>query len=56
VGKNKKAAWQLYTGGAGSPALGSFYNHIKFYGSVEKYLRTYFSTDFEKALKQVCGG
>jgi hypothetical protein len=52
-GKNKKAAWQLYTGGSGYPALGTFYKHVKFDGTVEQYLRRSFSHDFQKALKQM---
>lgn len=52
-GKNKKAAWLLYTGGSGYPALGTFYKHVKFDGSVEQYLRRSFSHDFQKVLKQM---
>jgi hypothetical protein len=50
---NKKAAWQLYTGGSGYPALGTFYKHIKFDGGIEQYLRRSFSHDFQRALKQM---
>lgn len=47
--KSKKAAWLLYTGGSGYPALGTFYQHVKEEG-VEQYLRRSFSYDFQKAL------
>lgn len=52
-GKNKKAAWLIYTGGAGYPALGTFYRHVKFDGGVEQYLRRSFSHDFQKALAKM---
>jgi hypothetical protein len=50
---NKKAAWELYTGGSGYPALGTFYKHVKDEGSVEQYLRRSSSNAFQKALKQM---
>lgn len=53
AGKTKKAAWRLCTGGSGYPALGTFYKHVKFDGTVEQYLCRSFSHDFQKALKQM---
>jgi hypothetical protein len=51
-GASKKQAWLLYTGGAGYPALGTFYKHVKEMG-LEKYLTHVFSYHFEDALKQL---
>jgi len=53
AGMSKKAAWQLYTGGEGYPALGTFYKHVKDDGGIERYLRRSFAHDFQRALKQM---
>jgi hypothetical protein len=52
-GLTKKAAWERYTGGAGYPALGTFYKHVKHAGGVSDYMRWSFESDFEDALRKM---
>lgn len=47
----KKAAWERYTGKAGYPALGTFYQHIKHSGSLNKYIEWCFTNDLERSLR-----
>jgi hypothetical protein len=51
VGKSKKKAWLIYTGGRGYPALGTFYKHVRDFDGVEKYLRWSFEHDIDKVLR-----
>lgn len=51
-GLTKKAAWELYTGGRGYPALGTFYTHLKD-RSIEEYMRREFLYKFEDALEKM---
>lgn len=50
---NKKKAWELYTGGSGYPALGTFYQHVKHHGSVRDYMRWCFFNDIAAALQKM---
>jgi hypothetical protein len=50
-GVTKKAAWERYTGQAGYPALGTFYQHIKHSGSLNKYMDSCFTNDLERSLR-----
>lgn len=50
-GATKKAAWERYTGKAGYPALGTFYQHIKHSGSLNKYMESCFTNDLELSLR-----
>jgi hypothetical protein len=51
AGKTKKAAWQRYTGGNGYPSLGTFYQHVKHAGSLDKYLAECLTSDLEGSLR-----
>jgi hypothetical protein len=51
AGMSKKAAWKLYTGGSGYPALGTFYQHVIHSGSLSKYMEWCFPNDLEKSLR-----
>jgi len=48
---SKKAAWKLYTGGVGYPALGTFYLHVKHHGGLNKYMKWCFENDLEHCLE-----
>lgn len=52
-GLNKKQVWQLYTGGTGYPALGTFYKHVKDSGGVTDYLSHRFRYNFENILTEM---
>jgi len=49
-GISKRAAWERYTGGSGYPALGTFYQHARDFGSLSKYMDWCFPQDLEKSL------
>jgi len=49
-GMTTKAAWQLYTGGSGYPALATFYQHVKHTGSLSKYMEWCLARDLERSL------
>ena len=50
AGMTKKAAWELYTGGAGYPGLGTFYQHVKHAGSLSKYMEWCLPNNLERVL------
>jgi hypothetical protein len=50
-GMTKKAAWERYTGKAGYPALGTFYLHIKHFGSLKKYMEWCLTNDLGRSLR-----
>ena len=50
-GMTKKAAWELYTGKEGYPRLGTFYQHIKHFGSLEKCMEWCLGNDLERSLR-----
>ncbi len=49
-GMTKKAAWERYTGRAGYPALGTFYQHVKQSGGLRKHLEWCLTSDLERSL------
>lgn len=49
-GKTKKAAWLIYTGGEGYPALGTFYDHVRTDGLVP-YMSRRFVHDLPRVLE-----
>ncbi len=51
AGMTKKAAWERYTGGSGYPALGTFYEHVKHSGSLDKYMEWCLTSDLERSLR-----
>jgi hypothetical protein len=51
AGMTKKAVWDRYTGGAGYPALGTFYQHIKHSGNISKYMEWCLTNDLERSLR-----
>jgi hypothetical protein len=50
-GMTKKAAWERYTAKEGYPALGTFYQHIKHFGSLKKYMEWCLTNDLERSLR-----
>lgn len=50
-GMTKKGAWERYTGKEGYPALGTFYQHIKHFGSLEKYMEWCLANDLQRSLR-----
>jgi hypothetical protein len=47
----KKAAWKRVTEGSGYPALGTFYQHVKHFGSLAKYMEDRLARDLEQSLR-----
>jgi hypothetical protein len=47
AGKAKKKIWEKLFSSSKYPALGTFYSHIRFAGSVEKYLEKYFLRELD---------
>ncbi len=50
-GKSRKAAWQTFTGGAGYPALETFYKHVREKGGVAEYMTWCFHQEVRHALR-----
>lgn len=51
AGMTKKAAWERYTGGSGYPALGTFYQHVKHFGSLGKHMEWCLTSDLGRSLR-----
>jgi hypothetical protein len=50
-GLTTKAAWERYSGKAGYPALGTFYQHVKHSGGLRKYMEWCLTNDLERSLR-----